>query len=129
MSDATIIRLVIARHLRNVHRPLAARLGAARRAQALHQRRLIARDRAIAEHCGVSDPFVGTIRSELQTVSSSSQPRVGKDGKVRPASNPTWGAGDQKEIRKFAEIGHRKNPPASRPVDNKTWMHRFTKVR
>lgn len=41
-------------------------------------------NRAIAEHVGVSDMFVGTIRNELQTDCSSSEPtRTGKDGKKR----------------------------------------------
>lgn len=42
-------------------------------------------NRAIADHCGVSDPFVADIRSQLLTVSSSDEPevRIGADGKAR----------------------------------------------
>ena len=39
-------------------------------------------DRAIAEHVGVSNTFVGKVRSQLSTVDSSST-RTGKDGKTR----------------------------------------------
>lgn len=39
-------------------------------------------DRWIAEKACVSDPFVGKIRAQLQTVSSS-EPREGRDGKTR----------------------------------------------
>lgn len=44
-------------------------------------------NRRIAEHCGVSDPFVAELRSQLRTVSSC---RIGRDGKVRavPTPNP-----------------------------------------
>lgn len=48
-------------------------------------------DRRIAEVCGVSDPFVGKLRAELQTVSSSSpatDTRKGADGKVRRVPAP-----------------------------------------
>lgn len=47
-------------------------------------------DRKIAELCGVSDPFVGQIRGELQTVSSSPPQEAAKstsaDGANRPAT-------------------------------------------
>lgn len=49
-------------------------------------------DRRIAETCGVSDPFVGGVRRQLQTVCSSSEPavplRVGADGKARALPAP-----------------------------------------
>jgi len=49
-------------------------------------------DRQIAEVCAVSDPFVGDVRGQLQTVSSSPAPetRIGADGKERrmPARKP-----------------------------------------
>lgn len=42
-------------------------------------------NRAIAEHCGVSHPFVDTVQGELETVTSCERPeqRKGKDGKRR----------------------------------------------
>ena len=49
-------------------------------------------DNAIAEHCGVSQPYVGEVRRQLITVISSTEPpkRKGKDGKSRkaPAKKP-----------------------------------------
>lgn len=45
-------------------------------------------DRAIAELCGVSDPFVGKLRPQLQTVSSSPETRIGADGKERRLPTP-----------------------------------------
>lgn len=42
-------------------------------------------NRWIAEKCAVSDPFVGTVRREVQTVSTSH--RVGQDGKAYPTSS------------------------------------------
>lgn len=41
-------------------------------------------DRAIAEHCGVSDPFVGSVRKQVLTVSTLDT-RTGKDNKQYPA--------------------------------------------
>ena len=38
-------------------------------------------DRQVADVCGISHPFVGKVRRQLETVSSS--PRLGKDGKER----------------------------------------------
>lgn len=46
-------------------------------------------DRWIAEKCGVSDPFVGKLRREVQTVSSSPAKREGRDGKKRSAKPTT----------------------------------------
>jgi ParB-like chromosome segregation protein Spo0J len=43
-------------------------------------------DRAIAEHCGVSNTFVGEVRRTLQLSSVDSCPRRGRDGKVRTTS-------------------------------------------
>lgn len=43
-------------------------------------------DRAIAEHVGVSDPFVGAVRREVLTVSTST--RTGSDGKQYPLPPP-----------------------------------------
>ena len=43
--------------------------------------------RAIAEMCGVSDPFVNQIR-QVQTVSTSQ--RTGSDGKQYPATRVVW---------------------------------------
>lgn len=40
-------------------------------------------DRAIAGHCGLSDPFVGQVRRQVLTVSTST-PRTGTDGKQYP---------------------------------------------
>lgn len=42
-------------------------------------------DRRVADACGVSDPFVGDMRKQLRTVSSSEADtkRTGKDGKAR----------------------------------------------
>lgn len=45
-------------------------------------------DRAIAEHVGVSNTFVGNVRGQLSTVDSSTGKRVGMDGKRRPAGRP-----------------------------------------
>jgi hypothetical protein len=47
-------------------------------------------DGLIAEHCRVSAPFVGKIRRELKTVSSS-EPRTGRDGKTRKMPKPRAG--------------------------------------
>lgn len=43
-------------------------------------------DRALAEHVGVSDPFVGNVRRQVLTVSTSTPPqsRIGLDGKAYP---------------------------------------------
>jgi hypothetical protein len=51
-------------------------------------------DNVIAEKCGVSHPFVGKLRSQLVTVTSSTTKRRGKDGKSRrskqtPPANPS----------------------------------------
>ena len=43
-------------------------------------------DRWIADTCGVSDPFVGKVRSEVLTVSTG--PREGRDGKQQSATKP-----------------------------------------
>lgn len=40
-------------------------------------------DRQIAELCGVGHPFVGHVRSQLESDSSSTEPRLGADGKIR----------------------------------------------
>jgi len=49
-------------------------------------------DRAIAEHCGVSHPFVGKVRSGIAVGGNGyhlpAQPRVGLDGKTYPARRP-----------------------------------------
>lgn len=47
-------------------------------------------NREIAEMCGVSDVFVASVRSQVQTVCTSDEPerRIGKDGKSYPASKP-----------------------------------------
>ena len=47
-------------------------------------------DRAIADRAGVSDPFVGEVRRQVLTVSTSPPPptRTGRDGKEYPATQP-----------------------------------------
>ncbi len=45
--------------------------------------------RAVAELCGVSDVFVGKIRDQVQTVSTSkTETLIGKDGKEYPKTQP-----------------------------------------
>lgn len=68
-------------------------------------------DRLIAEHCGVSDPFVGTVRAELQTVSSlaTTEKRKGKDGKQR---------GEQRRSRRLVEE-ERKRAQTSKARESK----------
>jgi hypothetical protein len=59
------------------------------KAALLHSKGATESDRAIAEHCGVSDPFVGKLRKQmegesgLQTVSS----RTGRDGRTINTTN------------------------------------------
>ena len=67
-------------------------------------------DRAIADMCGVSDPYVGSLRPQLQTVSSSK--RTGKDGKERGMprqsvndNEPTDKGGEQEPKRKASKPG------------------------
>jgi len=50
-------------------------------------------NRAIAEHCGVSDMFVGSVRRQVQTACTSGGPvaRLGRDGR----SYPVPGRGEQ----------------------------------
>lgn len=44
-------------------------------------------DRAIADHVGVSHPFVGDVRGSLEMVSSQRTERTGKDGRTTNTSN------------------------------------------
>ena len=67
-------------------------------------------DRAIADMCGVSDPYVGSLRPQLQTVSSSK--RTGKDGKERGMprqsvndNEPTDKGGEQEPKEKSRKLG------------------------
>lgn len=58
-------------------------------------------DRAIADHCGVSAPFVATVRGELQDQSTVNRlqldtPRLGRDGRTRDITNIGKKAPEQK---------------------------------
>lgn len=70
-------------------------------------------DRWIAERCAVSDPFVGKLRAELQTVSSPAPApaaRVGKDGKTR--------ALPQKKQKPALATATTKSEPVTEPEDD-----------
>ncbi len=45
-------------------------------------------DRQLAELCGVGHPFVGRVRNELESETTSTGSRLGADGKIYPATKP-----------------------------------------
>lgn len=74
-------------------------------------------DRAIAEHCGVSNTFVGEVRRALQLSSVDSCPRRGKDGKVRAtsAAKRSEAAKARVERRQESVVALPPAPPSSAP--------------
>jgi len=63
-------------------------------------------DNWIAETCGVSHPFVGTVRKQLVTVTGSHPGRMGKDGKIRSELMPI-----EKQVRAWiSEAASRVEP-------------------
>lgn len=66
-------------------------------------------DRWIAEKCGVSDPFVGEMRKQVQAVSSSTndEKRTGRDGKSR-----------KQPKRKHSKPVNLHVPPIDEPTNN-----------
>jgi hypothetical protein len=81
-----------------------------------------ASNNAIADHAGVSSPFVGEVRRSLETVSSQSAERTGRDGRTintanigRKAETPSETTREKPAPTPVA-APKKKAPPASPPV-------------
>lgn len=76
-------------------------------------------DRAIAEHCGVSDRMVNNVRAEATANCSQSSQRTGRDGRTINTANIGKGKSTPWRVQHFASA--KRSPWRVRHATNVAW--------